>query len=133
MARSDEPTEEELKAIRAVILSGVAGDFQDVASAVQDKYRLSVSASLVEEVYRQMRDAEKAEAAAMAKATHRPHPLRESAGGEETLHKVLRFAQEMGGFDQARAASFQRLFSSSGSLRKSKSCPSGSSRKWTSF
>lgn len=101
---SGEPTQEEIQAIRAVILSGFAGDFQDVASAVQDRYQLSVSASLVEEVYRQIRDAEKAEDAAMPRATHRQHPLREAAGGEETLHKVLRFAEEMGGFNQARAA-----------------------------
>lgn len=98
------PPQEEIEAIRAVILSGFAGDFQDVASAVQKEYRLSVSASLVEEVYRQMRDAETPDTDAMARGPHPSQPLREAAGGEKTLHQVLRFAQEMGGFDQARAA-----------------------------
>ena len=101
---NDEPTRAEVDAIRAVILSGVAGDFVDVANAVQEKHRLRVSARLVEDVYRQMKDTEKAEAVAAAKATQAPRPLRDADGSEETQQKVLRFVQEMGSFNQARAA-----------------------------
>ena len=54
-----------------------------------------------------MHDAEKAEALANARATH-PTRRRQAAAGqetaEETFQKVIRFAREMGGFHEARAA-----------------------------
>lgn len=101
---NDEPAQDQIEAIRKVILSGVAGDFQDVADAVHTQYRIRVGAGLVEQVYRQMKDEERAAAKEAAIETHRRQPSQEDAAAEETFHKVLRFAQQMGGFDQARAA-----------------------------
>ena len=91
---SEEPSAEEIEAIQRVISAGVSGDFADVAAKVEQEFGLQVGPILVEQVYRAMQQ----QAAEQRSAAG-------SAGeGEAILRKVVKFAEEMGGFDQARAA-----------------------------
>lgn len=86
---SDELTAEEVEAIRQVIMAGVSGDFADVAAVVERQFGLQVGPIAVEQVYRLMQQ----------EANQQP-----AQEGEEMLKKVLDFARDFGGFDQARAA-----------------------------
>lgn len=100
MPRPDgKPTEAE--AIRQVIAEGARGDYTDIATSVKDRFGLLVGSRLVEEVVvamRQEEDQRQQPSAASGDNTEG------SAPPGDVHNRVLAFVQDMGGFDQARAA-----------------------------
>jgi len=115
-------------AIRQVILDGVGGDFCDVARVVSDRFRLDVSSSQVEEIYRQIKE-EMAQTASSERALDEKKPIKigrvglsmqtdvaksatppsgaaPQSGAKVEVGKdpVMAFVEMMGGFDAAKAA-----------------------------
>jgi hypothetical protein len=97
----DDGTPTEAEAVRQVIAEGAAGDYTDIAAAVQRRFGLLVGSRLVEEVVTQLRREAGQHATTEGSLPEAPAAAAPQA---DRRGRVLAFVEEMGGFAEARRA-----------------------------